>query len=137
MHTAIVIGFVVAIIMVALWLQEISIRRRVAKRMQNRDELNPKDFGKHFFSLDLAPIATRLHVILARHVDVDLSRLHPDDGFIDDLEMDELDSLSTLEFTIDVEQEFGIKIPNADATRLESFRDVVQYISTALAQRVA
>src|SRR2546430_3131207 len=55
----------------------------------------------------------------------DLSRLHPDDRFIEDLEMVELDSLSAVNFAVDIEREFGISIADADAARLKTFRDEI------------
>jgi len=46
--------------------------------------------------------------------------------------MVELDSLSTVNFAVDIEREFGITIPATDAERLKTFREVVQYVSGAI-----
>jgi acyl carrier protein len=122
---------VLAVIGMMMWLQERSLRRLVERRLNGREPRTPEEFGRHYFSPATASIATRLREILARHIDVDLSRLGPDDRFIEDLGMAELDSLSTVNFAVDVEREFGITIPDADAGRLKTFREVVKYVSGA------
>ncbi|PYJ58402.1 MAG: hypothetical protein DME24_16470 [Verrucomicrobia bacterium] len=138
MSIAVAIGIVAVLaIGVLLWLQELSVRRLVAKRMQTRKAQPADEFGRHFFTDATAPIASRLREILARHIEVDLSRLHPDDRFIEDLEMVELDSLSAVNFAVDIEREFDISIPDADAARLKTFRDVVEYVSRAIRQTAA
>jgi acyl carrier protein len=136
MSSAVAIG-IVAVVGIGLfvWLQERSVRRLVMNRMHRRDARTAEEFGKQFFPPDIAPIATRLWEILARHIEVDLSRLSPDDRFIEDLEMVELDSLSTVNFALDIEREFGISIPDTDAERLKTFRDVVQYVSGAVGDK--
>ncbi len=128
---AVVLAIAAVVLAIAplLWLHDRSIRRLVAKRMRPREARTAEEFGRHFFTQDTMSIATRLREILARHIEVDLSRLHPDDRFIEDLEMSELDSLSTVNFAVDIEREFGITIPDADAARLKTFSDVVEYVS--------
>ena len=105
--------------------------------MLSREAQTADEFSRRFFTEATAPIASCLRDILARHIDVDLSRLHPDDRFIEDLEMVELGSLSAVNFALDIEREFGIRIPDADAARLKTFRDVVEYVSGAVRQTAA
>ena len=120
---------------VAVWLSQRTVRRRVLKRMQSRPARTPGEFGCAFFPPESAPIATKVREILARHLTVDLSRLSPEDTFVD-LEMAELDSMATVGFVLDLEREFGIKIPDPEAERMKTFRDVVQYVSGAPRQSV-
>lgn len=122
---------VVGIGLLLVWLQERSVRRIVARRFRDRQPRTPEEFGRHYFSPDTSLVAMRLREILARHIEVDLSRLSPNDRFIEDLEMVELDSLSTVNFKVDIEREFGITIPDPDAEKLKAFRDVVAYVSAA------
>jgi len=117
----------------AVWLSERTVRRRVLRRMQSRPARRPEEFGRDLFPPESASIATKIRGILARHLTVDLSRLSPEDTFVD-LEMAELDSMATVGFVLDLEREFGIKIPDRDAERMRTFRDVVQYVSGARRQ---
>lgn len=133
-------GPVIIVVLAALgglvWLSERTVRRRVLKRMQVRPARTPEKFGHDLFRPESAHIAARIREILARHLNVDLSRLSPDDTFVD-LEMAELDSMATVGFVLDLEREFAIKIPDRDADRIKTFRDVVEYVSQAVRQPVA
>jgi acyl carrier protein len=99
--------------------------------MAGRQSLTDEQFGREFFQRDRAGIAIRVREIMARHITVDLSRLHPDDRIVEDLRMDALDSMSTVEFAIDLEKEFGISISDADAARLTTLRAVIDHVAEA------
>ncbi|MFO1512560.1 MAG: acyl carrier protein [Verrucomicrobiota bacterium] len=120
----------------AVWLSERTVQWRVLKRMQARPARTPEEFGQDLFPPESALVAARVREILGRHLTVDLSRLSPEDTFVD-LEMAELDSMATVGFVLDLEREFGIKIPDRDAERMKTFRDVVQYVSGAVRQPVS
>jgi acyl carrier protein len=117
----------------AIWLSERTVRRRVLKRMRSRPARTPEQFGDDLFPPESAQFAAKIREILARHLTVDLSRLSPDDTFVD-LEIAELDSLATVGFVLDLEREFGIQISDRDAERIKTFRDVVEYVSGAAKQ---
>jgi len=102
------------------------------EHFQGRPVLNEKEFGQHYFSSDRAEIAAKLRKILANHIEIDLSRVSPTDRFIEDLRMDDLDSMSTVEFVIEIENEFGIKIPNSAAEKMHTFQSVVDYVAEAV-----
>ncbi len=120
----------------AVWLSQRSVQRRVLRRMQSRPARSAQEFGRDLFTAETAETATKVREILARHISVDLSRLSPEDTFID-LELAELDSMASVEFVIDLEREFHIKISDGDAERMKTFRDVVEYVSKAARQPVA
>lgn len=127
------IGLLVAAsIVFLLILQTRSERRRALRHMRGRKPLSDHDFGQQFFPAHRADVAARLRQILSRHIDLDLSRLHPDDKLVQDIRMDSLDSMSTVEFVNDVENEFGVVIPDATAQQMRSLRDVVDYVVTHL-----
>ncbi len=46
--------------------------------------------------------------------------------------MDDFDSMSTVEFVIEIEKEFGIKIPDSAAEKMITFQSVVDYVSEAV-----
>jgi acyl carrier protein len=114
-----------------VWLQQQTERDRAIRHMSAHPALSNTEFGQHYFNPDRTDIAARTRKILQRHNDVDLARLHPDDRLVEDIRMDELDSLSTVEFVIEIEKEFGIRISDADATKMRSLRDVVDYVADA------
>ena len=120
----------------AVWLSERSVRRRVLRRMQSRAARTPDQFGQALFPPESAPIAAKIRQILARHLGLDLSRLSPEDTFAE-LEMVALDSMATVGFVLDLEREFGIKIPDRDAEKMKTFRDVVDYVAGALPKTTA
>ena len=104
-------------------------KERAQRHMEGREPLNNEDFGRRFFSPQLADIAAKLRVIMARHIPIDLSRLNPDDRIVEDIRMDALDSMATVEFILEIEKEFGISIPDADAARMRTLRDVTEFVS--------
>lgn len=127
------IGLLVAASIISLlMLQTRSEKRRALRHMQGRKPLPDDDFGRQFFPPNRAQVAARLRQILSLHVALDLSRLHPDDKLVEDIRMDSLDSVSTVEFIVDVEKKFGVVIPDAAAQQMRSLRDVVEYVATHL-----
>lgn len=81
-----------------------------------------------------SPVARRLRELLTPHLPFDLARLHPDDRLIEDLRMDALDSMATLEFIFSVEKEFSIKLPEADFAQILTLRDLTACVVRLLAQ---
>ncbi len=126
-----VIFFVAAIIcgFYAIKLSDEAARQRVLSHMADRPALNEKEFGARYFSPDRAEIAAKLRTILARHVDVEISQMQPADRFIEDLRMDDFDSMSTVEYVIEVEKEFEIEIPDSAAAKMTTFQSLVDYIA--------
>ena len=107
------------------------VNRRMAERLlARRAQVSPEQFGRTHFgeSGSRTRIAGALREILARHVPFALDGLGPDDAFVRDLRMDQLDSLSTVEFLLDVETRFGVKVPDKDAESMHTFRELVDYL---------
>lgn len=100
--------------------------------MAGRQALNKEEFGKEFFPNDRDEIAAKLREILSRHICVDLSQMQPNDRFVEDLRMDALDSMSTVEYVIEIEKEFGIEIPDSVAEKMTTFQSVVDYVAEAV-----
>ena len=103
--------------------------------MAGRPSLTEKEFGLRYFSSDRAEIAAKLRKTLTNLMDVDLSGMKPSDRFIQDMRMDDLDSMSTVEFVIQIEKEFGIEIPNSAAEKMTTFQSVVDYVAEALKEK--
>ncbi len=126
------VGIFVPAILCIGYAQEKQLKARVEARFRDRPALTEKEFGHKYFPPDRAEIAARLRKILLRYVDVDLSRMQPEDRFIDDLRMDDL---ATVDYVIEVEREFGIKVDDAAAEKMTTFQHVVDYVSDSLYRR--
>ena len=112
-----------------------SEKRRALRHVAGRESLSESQFANRYFSGDRIPVAEKLWGILSRHLSIDLSRLHPDDRLVEDLRLDALDSMSTVEFVLDVEKELNVTIPNEAAEKMLTFRQVVEFVSARSARR--
>ena len=126
----VLIGGGVVLIGGGLLLHEWSNRRRARRLLATRPALDPAGFGRAYFgeSDRRALLAAEVRKVLAEHVPYGLEGLGPDDAFVRDLRMDELDSMSTAELVVGLEQRFGITIPDVDAQSILCFRQLVDYL---------
>jgi len=108
---------------------------KIEAHFNGRPVLGEEEFGKHYFPANRSLIATKIRIILANHVGIDLSRMNPSDRFIEDLLMDDFDSMATVDFAVELEKEFQIKIPDSAAEKLTTFQSVVDYVADALAAK--
>lgn len=60
--------------------------------------------------------------------DLEADEILPDSNFVEDLGVDSLDKV---EIVLAVEEEFGIDIPDADAERLRTVQNLVDYVVEA------
>jgi len=107
------------------------INRRTAQRLLgDRPARDPAAFGRAYFgeSERRATLASQVREVLAEHVPYALAGLGPEDAFVRDLRMDALDSMSTVDFVLGLEERFGIKIPEADAKAILTFRQLLDYL---------
>ena len=109
--------------------------QRLDACFSGRPILKEEEFGKYYFPPDQIEIAMRLRKILLNHVGIDISRMNPTDRFIEDLLMDEFDSMSTVEFIIEIETEFKIRIPDSAAEKMTNFQSVVDFVAETLKQK--
>ena len=111
-------------------LHEWTNRRRAKRLLATRPVLDPTAFGRAYFGQSgrRATLAAQVREILAEHVPYKLDGLGPDDAFVRDLRMDELDSMSTVELVLSLEKRFGIDIPDEDAQGILTFRELVDYL---------
>jgi len=71
----------------------------------------------------------RINEILVDQLGVTENQITPDASFIDDLGADSLD---TVELVMAFEEEFDIEIPDEDAEKIRTFRDVITYMNANL-----
>ena len=76
----------------------------------------------------MSDIADRVKKIVVEHLGVEAEKVTDNASFIDDLGADSLD---TVELVMAFEEEFGIEIPDDAAETIQSFGDVVGFITKA------
>jgi acyl carrier protein len=106
--------------------------RRIETFLPDGRLLEKRNFREHYFPADRAEIAAKLRKILANHVGIDITKISPTDRFIEDLRMDDFDSMATVEYVIEIEKEFEIKIPDSAAEKMLTFQSVVDYVVEAV-----
>ena len=67
----------------------------------------------------------RVKTIVANQLGVDEAQVTEDASFIDDLGADSLD---TVELIMAFEEEFDVEIPDEDAQKIKTVKDVIDYI---------
>ena len=68
----------------------------------------------------------KIKSIVADQLGVDEDQVTEDASFIDDLGADSLD---TVELIMAFEEEFDVEIPDEDAQKIKTVKDVIDYIS--------
>ena len=73
----------------------------------------------------MASIQEKVYEIIERKLSVNPEQITPEASFTEDLGADSLD---TVELVMALEEEFGHKIPDEEAEKLQSVGDVTKYI---------
>lgn len=63
--------------------------------------------------------------IIVEQLGVDADQIKPESNFVDDLGADSLD---TVELIMSFEEEFGVEIPDTEAEKIKTIKDVVDYV---------
>ena len=72
----------------------------------------------------------KVAVVIANHFEIDADKVTDTMSIKDDLNAD---SISVMEFVLELEDEFGTEISDEDAERIETVGGAVDYISSHLA----
>lgn len=67
----------------------------------------------------------KLRALIAKHLDIDVSKIVDDARMIDDLGADSLD---TVELIMEIEEKYGLEISDQDALRLVTVGDCIKYV---------
>lgn len=76
----------------------------------------------------MSEIADRVKTIIVDKLGVDESQVTPTAAFTTDLGADSLD---TVDLIMEFEKEFGIKIPDEEAEKIQTVGDAIKYIEAA------
>jgi len=104
------------------------IIRRVREKLSKYPQLNAESFATTYFPEEKQAIAKKLWEITKEHSVADITGLRPEDEFVADLKMDDLDSLSTVEILTHIERDFEVDITDERAVRIRTFGDLVDEI---------
>jgi acyl carrier protein len=72
-------------------------------------------------------VEQRVKEIIADQLGVEMEKITPEARFVDDLGADSLD---VVELIMAFEEEFGIEIPDEDAEKIATVKDVLDYIKS-------
>jgi acyl carrier protein len=82
----------------------------------------------------MADIEERLKKIIAEQLMVDEEEITPEASFVDSLGADSLD---TVEMIMEIEDEFGIEIPDEDAEKLVTVGEAIEYVKRKVEEKEA
>ena len=74
----------------------------------------------------MSDITSRVKAIIADKLDVEETEVTPEASFTNDLGADSLD---TVELIMAFEEEFDVEIPDEDAQKIKTVKDVIDYIN--------
>ncbi|KAG7337364.1 acyl carrier protein [Nitzschia inconspicua] len=94
---------------------------------QQQPALVVRTFASGSAFLDPAEVTSRIIEVVKNFDQVDSSKVTEVVKFTDDLG---LDSLDIVEVVMAIEDEFAIEIPDAEADKIVSIKDAVEYISS-------
>lgn len=134
-----VIFVLLTIIGVPMWLWESRTKRKKTEELfANRQPLDERAFYEKHFESRGVPffIVSYVRKILEEELEADLSRLSAEDDFKKNLSFFwQYDSLAGVEIVISLEKEFGIKITDDEAEKINTVDDMVNLVWLKLRQR--
>jgi acyl carrier protein len=79
-------------------------------------------------------IEQKVREIISKKFDIPLDRIHSETRLVEDLRVD---SFGAVEFMFELEEAFGLNIPDSDVERVRSVKDVVGYLSEWLEKKAS
>ena len=81
-----------------------------------------------------AQIEQKVKEIIAQKLAVPIEQVLPESRLIEDLKVD---SFGAVELMFEIEEAFGLNIPDSDLERVRSVQDIVGYVTEWLAKKAA
>jgi len=121
------------------WLFPLSRDRRtiaeVRKKLSERPQHDSGSFATAYFPEEKRAVAQKLWKITKERSVADITGVAPDDKFVEDLKMDDLDSLSLVEFAIQIEKEFNINLSDERLKSITTLRELVDEVYEILKEK--
>ncbi len=70
-------------------------------------------------------LENKVREMIAKQLDLDIKEVTPESSFLEDLGADSLD---VVELIMQMEEEFGLQIPDEDAEKIKTVQDAIDYI---------
>ena len=81
-----------------------------------------------------AQIEQKVKEIIAQKLGLPIEQVQPESRLIEDLKVD---SFGAVELMFEIEEAFGLNIPDSDLERVRSVQDIVGYVTEWLAKKAA
>lgn len=120
--------------------QSRAVKTRLEAAFAGRDPLDDQSFYETYFDSRgvSADVVAKVRRILEDEFDLDFSRLSAEDDFAQNLSfIVDYGSLDHVEVVIRLEEDFNIKITDAEAQRTTTVECIVHLVSDKLSQREA
>lgn len=131
------LAFVACLLIVAtlFWPQSNRRAKRLKDVFQGRRALNDEEFYlQHFAAMHVRKkIPTMVRKVLSQELDADLSRLAPSDSLAGNLSfLLDFDSMADVAIVESLEEEFGIRISDDEASMMQTVEDIVLGVASKL-----
>jgi len=123
-----VFGIAGAVIVVGALAVNRSERAKIRRRLGDRRSISDREFCSAFSLAAEAETAIVVRNLLKPYLLVPVDLAHPDDKLCADLGLGARDGLDANFFVRDVEKTTGIKIPDKDAEKMLTLRDIVSFV---------
>ena len=82
----------------------------------------------------MSELSERVKAIIADQLMVEVSEVHDESSFVEDLGADSLD---TVELIMEFEDEFGIEVSDEDAEKISTVGDAIAYLEKLVGEKNA
>jgi len=123
------VGAGIALAIAAVLAAHIATRNKARRVVRGRSPLSPAEFSALFATEAEAALAPAIRDRLRAYIAVDPALVYPDDKLCAELRLAVLDGLDANAFVAEVEKAAGTKIPDPDAQRMATLRDIVSYVA--------
>jgi acyl carrier protein len=107
----------------------LGLKSKASRIVFGRNHLSAAEFSALFDSPEERKWATAIRDQLRSYIPVDPALVRPDDKLCAELQLAAMDGLDANAFVADVEKLTGVKIPDAEAERMLTLRDVISYVA--------